>query len=304
MRQGVALLITLVIVMLMTIVIGWSMQTLSKAKQTLNKERFMLQTGVIIEDVLDLLKNSPEIKAVADENSSIALSTLLESASMIPLETQGYRILISLKSARDRVNINTFAKNSTTQDKKRQERLANFLRSYGFGSDLYDYILDAMGGIKEDGSYRSDLFYRDPTLYRDAIVSSKQMERILLDYAKKDGVDPFSKLDFDKIFSYNEDNTTKLDLNFASAEVWEFVAGVSKERAKVLAQNGGAYEKLADIGLSQEQKSMLTLFSYSFFEPIILVHIDIQSEGNSGMIEFEYDIRKKRAKRFVFEVQK
>ena len=303
MRRGVALLLTLVIVMLMAIVIGWSMRTLNEAKETIEKERFMIQSGMIVEDVLGILKKSPEINAVADENNSIALFTLLSSASMLPFESQGYRVLISLKSARSKLNINTFKASDTTRAKQRRERLANFLIGHGLGSDLYDYILDAMGGIKEDGSYRSDLFYGDPQLYRDAIVSSRQMERILLDYAKKDGIDPFSKLDFDKIFSYDEAKEVKLDLNYATPEVWELVAGVSKERAKQLFESAGAYASEEDLGLSEEERQILSLFDYSFFEPVILVHIDIMKEARTGMIEFEYDIKKKKARRFVFEVQ-
>ena len=303
MRRGVALLLTLVIVMLMSIAIGWSMHTLNQAKETVEKERFMIQSGMLVEDILTFLKNSPQINAVADENSSLALFTMLGSASMLPFESQGYRVLVSLKSARGKLNINTFSEDDTTRAKERRERLANFLNSYGFGSDLYDYILDAMSGIKEDGSYRSDLFFNDPELYRDAIVSPRQMERILIEYAKKDGLDPFSKLDFDKIFAYSDDRNTKLDLNYASAEVWEFVTGVSKDRAKELAENTGAYEKVEDLGLSEEQKHILSLFEYSFFEPIILVHLDIQKETIFGTIEFEYDIKNKKARRFVFEIQ-
>ncbi len=303
MRRGVALLLTLVIVMLMSIVIGWSMRTLNEAKETIEKERFMIQSGMIVEDVLGILKNSTQINAVADENSSSALFALLSTASILPFESQGYRVLISLKSARAKLNINTFAENKTTRAKQRRERLANFLVEHGIGSDLYDYILDAMSGIKEDGSYRSDLFFNNPELYRDAIVSARQMERILEEYAKKDGLDPFSKLEFDKIFAYSDDRGAKLDLNYAPAEVWEFVSGVSKPRAKELSENAGMYKSVEELGLSQEQKRMLSLFEYSFFEPVILVHLDIQKETIFATIEFEYDIKKKKARGFVFEVQ-
>ena len=303
MRRGIALLLTLIIVMLMSIAIGLSMRTLNDAKKSVEKERFMIQSGMIVEDILDVLNKSPEMRAVAEANSSVALFTLLSSASMLPFESEGYRVLVSLKSARDRLNINTFAKADTTKAKERRVRLANFLNDYALGGDLYNYILDSIGGFKEDGSYRSDLFYNDPTLYRNAIVSSRQMERILLDFAKKDGIDPFSKLNFDKIFAYNEDPTTKLDLNYATPEVWELVAGVSKERAKQLFENAGAYESLSDLGLSEEEEKILSLFDYSFFEPVILVHLDVLKEDISAAIEFEYDIKKKRAKRFVFEIQ-
>ncbi len=304
MRRGVALLVTIILVMLMSIVIGWSMQTLGDAKESVEKERLMIQSALLVEDLLGILKNSPEINAVAEANNSIAFYTLLVSTSMLPFESEGYRVLVSLKSARDRLNINTFAKANTQRAKQRRIRLANFLAAHGYGGELYNYILDAMGGIKEDGSYRSDLFYNDPTLYRNAIVSSRQMKRILSDFAKREGSDPFSKLNFDKIFAYNEDPTTRLDLNFATPEVWEFVAGVSKERARQLFENAGAYQSVDDLELGEGEKKILSLFDYSFFEPVILVHMDIFQEENSAMIEFEYDIKKKRAKRFVFEIQK
>ena len=303
MRSGVALLITLVIVILMTMVIGWSMHTLNGAKDTVEKERMIIQSALMVEDVLTMLKTSPEINAVVDENTSAALYGLLSSASMLPFESQGYRVLISLKSARGKLNINTFAKNASARDRQKQERLSSFLTQHELSDDLFYYILDAMGGIKEDGSYKSDLFFDDPTLYRDAIVSAKQMERILLDYEKKSGIEPFSKLHFDKIFLYDADTTTKLDLNYATPEVWEFVTGVDREAAESLAKNGGSYQKLEDLGLGDDEKYLLSLFNYSFFEPIILVHIDIIKDHVESNIEFEYDLRKKKAKRFVYEVQ-
>ena len=303
MRRGVALLITLVIVMLMTIVIGLSMQTLDNAKGIVEKERFMIQSASIVEDVLTMFRNSPEINAVVDDNTSLSLFTLLNTASMIPFESEGYRVLISLSSARGKLNINVFSENNTTRVQQRRIRLENFLAGIGFGEDLYNYIIDSQSGVKEDGSYRSDLFYNDPTLYRDAIVSSKQMDKILLNYEKKDGIDPFSKLDFDKIFFYDKDRGTKLDLNYATPEVWELVAGVDPQRAKILSENAGAYQSLDDLGLSNEEKHLLDLFDYSFFEPVIAVHIDILKEKIAGAIEFEYDLKKRKAKRFVYEIQ-
>ncbi len=303
MRRGVALLLTLVVVMLMTITIGWSIHTLSEAKKSVEKERLMIQSAIFIEDVLGILKNSPEINAAAKSSNPAALFALLGSASMLPFESHGYKVLISLKSARDKININTFSKNATKKETLRRKRLADFLRAHGLGDDLYYYILDAMSGFKADGSYKSDLFYNDPELYRNAIVSPRQMEKILLVYAKKDGIDPFSKLDFDKIFSYDEDANIKLDLNYATPEVWEFVAGVSQERAAKLAENAGAYQNLNELGLNEEQKKLLSLFEYSFFEPVITVHIDIFKEDITETVEFEYDIKKKKAKRFVFEIQ-
>ena len=302
MRNGVALLVTLFLVMLMSIVIGASLRTQEDAKETVEKERLLIQSGAIVEDVLRMLQNSPKLQAIVDDNTSLSLYSFLSSVSMIPFESEGYRVLVSLQSARGKLNINTFSKATTKREKQRRKRLLNFLNGYGFDDDLYYYILDAEGGIKEDGSYKSDLFFTEPELFRDYIASSKQMDQVLRIYAKKTGIDVFSKLDFDTIFLYGIKEDVKLDLNYATPKVWELVAGVSKEKAIELSQNGGAYERVEDLGLSEDEKNILSLFDYSFFEPVILVDIEIVKEKISQRIRFEYDIKKKKAGHFVYEI--
>jgi len=57
-----------------------------------------------------------------------------------------------------------------------------------------------------------------------------------------------------------------------------------------------------DLGLTPEQKRLLKRFPYSFFEPVVWVHVEFKSEHNAGVIEFEYDLKTKRASHFVYDI--
>lgn len=302
MRNAIALLVTLFLMMLIVVAVGLGLQRVNAVKETVEKERFMLQSGIVIEDVLGLLNDSPQIKAIVDDNTSASLHMLLDSASMIPFESGEYRILVTLSSARSRLNINTLQSGTPQQQTRKASRLRAFFLDHGIGGELADYLEDAMGGIRADGGYRTDLFIEEPTLFRDFIASPHHLQKILDVYAKNYHLDPYSKLDFGTLFTFDRDPGTKVDLNFATPEVWELLTGVSEERARQLTLKEGSYTRLEDVGLSEDERARLSLFGYSFFEPVILVHIDMQKGDIEGSVEFEYDLKNKKAKNFVYGI--
>ena len=278
------------------------MQTTTKAQTTLEKERFMLQSAVIIKDVLGMLQSSPQIKQILDDNSSASLYAFLSSASLLPFESAGYRVLVSLSSARDRYDINNLNEGNTTQKEQKAARLETFFAQKGISRDLVDYLLDALGGVQSERGYRSDMFFQNPSLVRGRIVSGNQLETILLYYTKRHHVDIERKIDFEALFSFERNRKTKIDLNYATPLVWEMITGVSQEQAEALHQNGGAYEKVEDLGLDRIQKERLELFPYSFFEPVVRVRIDVQKDTLEGSIEFEYDLKTQKASDFVYTI--
>jgi hypothetical protein len=76
-RNAIALLVTLFFLMLFAVAIGIGLQTTKKATQQLQKEKLLIQSTVIIEDVLQMLKNSQEITAIAQDSSALSLYALL-----------------------------------------------------------------------------------------------------------------------------------------------------------------------------------------------------------------------------------
>ncbi len=302
MRRAVALLITLFLVLLMSIAVGVGLKSAVKAKESVQKEAFMIQSAMLVEDVLAMLKGSPELRQITDSNTSSALFAFLSSASVIPFQSGDVRVLVSLQSARGHFNINALKDANQTKANEKAARLEELFLRHELTSQLVAYIQDAMGGIKADGSYKSDLFLERPELFRDYIASPHHLEKILLVYGQKYHINPYSKLNFDTLFSFEKEPKTKVDLNYATPEVWELLIGASRERARALYEKEGSFETLEDVGLDAKEKEMLALFDYSFFEPVIRVHIDIVEGNIKGMIEFEYDLRTQKAGNFVYEI--
>ncbi len=301
-RSAIALLLTLFFVMLISIVIGFSLQNLNKAKQSVSKEKLLLQVDVLVDDILELLKTSSEIDTVVKSQDGNALFALISSMQNIPLSLEGYEVVLSVESARKYFNINALKKDKKNFDRERINRIKNFFSTHGINEELVLMFMDSMSGYKADRSYFTDLFEKNKELFRDYIASYEHLEKILLFYDKKYHDNVFSKLEFDKIFSYDPNIATKVDLNFATEQTWEFLTGCSQEEAKVFVKNEGSYKKVEDIPLSPTMKERLKKFNISFFEPVVMIIITIRDHYSSGSVAFEYNLRTKKASRFVYKI--
>ena len=65
MRKAIALLITMMFIIAITISVGVGLSYTKRAQNVLKDENFLLQSSIILNDVLTLLKNSQELKLVA-----------------------------------------------------------------------------------------------------------------------------------------------------------------------------------------------------------------------------------------------
>ncbi|NPA65813.1 MAG: hypothetical protein GXO11_02920 [Epsilonproteobacteria bacterium] len=302
MRRGVALLITLFFVILLSVALGFMLQNLNEVKKVAQKEELLVQSSAILYDVLALLKNSKEIQAVLEEKSPQALYGFIAASSVIPLTVEEYNIIIKIKSARNRLNIN----NLLTKEKKINEpfnkAFITYLQRHGVENVFVDICLDCMGGVNENQFYRSDIFEQNPELFRDYIASREHLEKIAMYYMQRYRDDIFKKIDFNHLFVYNKERNLPIDLNYATVASWEFMLGCSTQRAQQLAQQGGSYSKVEDLGLTQEEVKKLQKFQISFFEPIVEVSVLIQTQHNYAKIIFTYNLEDKKVSDFIYEL--
>lgn len=294
-RSAIALLITVMFVILITVAIGVALKQVNAASQTLKNEQFTYQSALLLEDVLRLLQNSPDLARVGDSNSSVELFMLLSTASFIPFESQGFEVVIKLSSARSHFPINSLTKENTPL-------FAEYVSAKGVNLSYVDILLDCKSGIKEDRSYNSAIFEENPALFRDTIASKEHLAQINEFYAKTYNDNALANIAFEKLFSYSQEANASIDLNFATAEVWELLLGGDIQKAQLMVQNAGAYESEESLALSAEELERLKLFKTSFFEPVLLVTLEIRNGLSSGVIRFEYDIKKKKGSEFVYEI--
>jgi hypothetical protein len=300
-KTAMALLMTLLFIMLISVAIGVGLKQLKDASSYVSGEKFLYQNSVIVADVLNFLKETPELN---DINSSEDLEDFL-LYSPIPFESSGIKVLIEFSSARAKYNINTIYDSNKTITQMRIDSLKEYFEKYMINVDFVDILLDGIGGIKEDSSYNSEIFNEKVYLFRDYIVSKKHFKEFEEFYEKKYDDENLENIDFDKLFYFSKDtnNSYKIDLNFATPEVWEMMLGCEKQKAELLSSKVDLYESYESIDLSDEElKLVKDIFQTSLFEPYIDVKIIILQGANSSEIEFEYDIKKKKGSNFVYEI--
>jgi hypothetical protein len=300
-RDAIALLITMMFVIVISVAIGLGLKQINEATSSIKEEKFSYQTALLLEDVLKMLQTSQDLQTIAENNDSIVdFNLFLEQTQIIPFSTNGIDVMIHVSSARSKFNI------SDLNDSRRANYLTQYLNKYMINSEYVSILFDLINGIKSDGSYNSAIFEYNPFLFRDYLVSYKQLQRVNEFYKQEYTDNSIENVDFTKLFYFgpkSEVNATyNIDLNYATAEVWEMILGCSKSRAEGLALHDDMYEKLEDIALEPEEKSRLNAYKYSFFEPFLEIQVEIMQNESEAKIEFEYDIRQKKGYNFVYEI--
>jgi len=292
-KPAIALLLTLMFIMLITVSIAVSLKYVKNSTQTLKDENFMFEVTTVINDFVNILKTSSELNKVTDSD---ALALFLAESSLLPFESQDMRVMIEMKSARAKINPNTF---NTAQ---KINRLQNFLLSKTVNPEYTDMLSDSINGIKEDNVYNSDIFVEYPSLFRDYIASDKQLEKLNQIYKIKYHEESLNNINFNELFYTSNDKNSTIDLNYATPLVWELMIGCDKERAMTLNAGSGTYQSLEDLSLDKKEIVALSYFSTSYFSPILDVSINIHKNGESAFVRFEYNIVTKKGSNFVFKV--
>jgi len=294
-KNAIALLITIMFVIVITVAIGYGLKQVNIATSKVKTEKFMYQSSILIEDVLKILGDNKELKSIVDSKSSEGMFLFLSQAAFIPFESSGVEILLSVKSARSKFNLNDLNVSSV-------DSLKYYVESFGINSSYVDLLLDNKNGIKVDNSYNSSIFDENPYLFRDYVSSIKHLDKINDFYKKEYNDNNLKKINFNNLFYFTKESGTYIDLNYATLEVWQMMLSTDKQRAQDLKNAEGTYKTLADLNLNSDEQIKLSKFKTSFFEPFLFVSIEIMQNKSRSKISFEYDIKNKKGSNFVYEI--
>lgn len=284
--------------MVISVAIGFGLREFKKASNVVVQEDLLYQSSMVLDDVLVMLQSSPDLRRLADSNSSDELYTFLQSSQYLPFEIADEKIILSFESARSRLNINDM-------DKTNEALFRDYFNRYMVGSSYVDILKECMrkNQVKDEyNNYTSTLFDTNPSLFREYIASKKHLEKINNYYINEYGDTNLKNVPFDQLFSYEKNANIAIDLNYITADVWELILGVSKERAEHFYQGEGSYKALEDLDLNEDEKKNLRKFQTTFFAPYLLVKIEILKETTTARIIFKYDIKLKRGYDFVFKI--
>ncbi|WP_345992173.1 hypothetical protein [Sulfurimonas sp. HSL-1716] len=301
-KNGIALLLTLLFIIAMTASVGIGLKQMKNAQTSVVNDKFMTQSRMVVDDVLTILKNNSILDKIVHDKSVEELHTFLSQSKSLPLNISDLEIDIAVTSARSKFNINDLTDANSTINVKRVEILKEYMSRHNVNSNFVDMLLDNMGKVKEAMLYNSSIFDDNPTLFRDFIASLQHYNKIMQYYEQRYNDPSVEKIDAKELFSFSSKRDDSIDLNYATAEVWQMLLGVDGQTAQKLQNKEGSLTSFDDLGISKMQQQHLQNFNVSFFEPYLLVKIKIRQEKKEANVRFEYDIKNKKGYNFVYEI--
>ncbi len=299
-KKGIALLITLLFIMAISVSIGTGLKYVNDTSAEVENENFLFQSSVITDDILTLLKNSKELDVLVKDASVEGLFLFLSQSNFIPFEISDLKISMEISSARAKFNPNTLAGDDNTVGLKKIDALKEYMQKYRVNHIYVDILLDNMR--PESLSYTSSIYDENPTLFREYIASDAHLEKINDFYTQTYYDNNLKNIDLQKLFYPSPDRQTKIDLNYATPEVWEMILGVDKKRAKQLSLGGGSYFDLESLDLNEDEIQALSRFEVSYFEPNLDISLNIRKDDKSAHIRFEYDMTTKQGLNFSYDI--
>jgi len=282
--------------MLITLSIGIALKSIKHGSDELRGEHFILQSSIILDDILNILKDSKELNKITDVDS---LSAFLDQTSILHLDTKDVKVTIEMESARSKINPNSLI------TKGREDAFKFYVTNHMINEEYAYMIFDLIGGIKEDSGYNTDIFIENPHLFREHIVSKYQLDEVKKFYEKKFHENSLNNINTEELFYITKDTNSSiysLDVNYLTVASWELILECTEDRAEMLHSAGGSYETISDLQLSLDEKLSLSKFASSTFEPYIDVKVKILQAHSSAYIRFEYNIKTKKGSNFVFEI--
>jgi hypothetical protein len=286
--------------MAISVSIGIGLKYVNDASAEVENENFLFQSRVVTDDIINLLKNSQEIEALAKDDSVEGLFIFLSQSSFIPFEIADLKISIEISSARAKFNPNTLSDGNNTIEVKKVDALKEYISRYRINHTYVDILLDNMN--PGNTSYNSRIFDENPYLFREYIASDTHLEDINDFYTQTYYDNNLKNIDLEKLFYVSPDRHTRIDLNYATPEVWEMILGVDRPRAEQLSLGGGSYFDLESLALDEDEIKSLSRFEVSYFEPSLDIRLHISKDDKNADIRFEYDIKNKKGLNFSYAI--
>jgi hypothetical protein len=293
-RKAFALMVTLLMIMSITFAVGVSLTQYEKGRASLNETNFFLQSLFVIEDTIKLISNNSLLESIQDTSS---LYNAIESATVIPIVLGNLQVMVSIKSAYGRFNVNALRSSKAFQDTFKQY-LINFNVA---DPDFFIRLLqDCMGGYAD--VYRTEIFNELPWLFRDYVASEVHFHQIIDFYVRKRIDNSVNLIPWKELLRFGNDSTLT-DINHISEEGWRFILPeLTSEKIELLANGQGTYQIIEDLDLDEQELQAVKSIGITCFAPVLLVKIIMMKHQNKAEIEMVYEIDTKQVKVLKYDI--
>ena len=292
-RSGIALLITLFFVISVTAAVGVSIIQLRLSAKQVREGKCLIQSSMILDDLLKLLKTTPLLDKIKDADS---MHYFLKDTSIIPITLENLNVKINIQSSMGRFNINTLS-----SFKPFKEALSAYMVQYEISDVEYfqDLLVDCMSGLQPE--YRTDIFDAMPWLYREKIVSMSHLEKIIDYYVMTRHDNNIRKVPWKQLVRFGAHSDTKIDVNYVTPQLWQLLLPeIREDTATDLSSSVVVYKGSEDLSLSEEDIKQLEAFNVSYYVPRTQIEVDVKRNDQSVHIAFEYDLKLKKGGNFNY----
>jgi len=295
-KKAIALLITMFFIMAITVAIGLNLKNINRAKKGVNGENFLLQSRVLLSDILKILKNTPELN---DINDSDSFRTFLDTYSTVVPLSQNIILNIDLKSARAKFNINALKDSNATKD-----AISGYFNAHMVNNQYINILEDLMNGTKRDGEYNSGIFDDNPYLFRNYINSFKQIQDANEYYKQTYHDNSVDNLDMKKIFYFRDSKSSDytIDLNFVNRDVFNIMSGIYNYSNNDENKSDNFFVDCNSLSNVQKNDFKRRFNASCDLQKIIDVKVSILENEQKADIEFEYNIKTKKESNFVYKI--
>jgi hypothetical protein len=281
-KNGIILFITLIFVMLISFALTISINNLNEIKANNNKNLFIYQSTILINDFIKLIKNNKDLKNIKNSKD---LKEYLSYFKYIVFDISNYHIIINTELSSNKFNLNQL-----------NNKNINILKEYLNKNNINLIYLNILKDIFKKNKNNTEIIYNTSiydnlNISKGYIYSKKEFKKINSFY-----LNYYNDLNIQNI-NYNlfnfKDNNVKIDLNQLDENGWKFLFDLNQEEALKLVSNEN-YNSISDLKLNKKEIKILKNIKYSFFEPIYTFNIKIKNKNNLIKVIFDYNLKNKK----------
>ncbi|MDD4504945.1 MAG: hypothetical protein PHE60_01055 [Sulfurospirillaceae bacterium] len=277
MKKGVALLITILILAIFSVLVLKSFSISTQVVNQNNEIRLLSQSNRLLEDSKKIVKNT-----LKDINSTEAYAILFSEPFVIA--NKNFTLTFTFSPVENGLNINSLLQNS----KRNEESILVFetiLSTYNVQNIQFfvDLILDTIDEDVDERSYGSEIILKDTFFTNSKIYSQKHFDKIIDYYAQVKDAKNIYKVDWGKYIRFDED---AIDVNFASIELLKILLSnpyINDAFKKTY------YENYDDLKIDEDKQAFLNNLNLTFTTSRILVKVAFDDLIKKVNFKFIYD---------------
>lgn len=276
-RNGVALLITVLMLAIFSILVLKSFSISNQFINDNNEIRLLAQSNRLLLDSKKIVK-----EALKDINSTEALEFLFLKPFVIP--NQNFTLTFSFFPLDNGLNVNKLLVNS----KRNEEFITifeNILTAYNIQDVQFftDLVLDTIDTDDTERAYGSEIILKDKFFTNSKIYSREHFDKIVNYYAQTKDDKNIYKIDWRKYIRFDED---AIDINFASIELLKVLLSnpyLDSSFKKIY------YENYDDLKIDEDKQALLKKLNVTFTTSKFLIQVVFDDFIKKVNFEFTYD---------------